>query len=169
MMRTALITILGCVLMAAPAAGQWWCYEGDRILAEVEGSTITVHHLAAFYNCCPDRFDYTVGLQGTVIDVTEDEVLTVPCTCLCCYNLMTEIEDVPPGEYTLNFHWYDYEHHQWETWPVLVIVPDVGQGGDPTIGSVLASDCLENAALPDPGVEPQTRSSTWGAIKATFE
>jgi hypothetical protein len=37
------------------------------------------------------------------------EVLTMPCDCQCCYEVEATVVDLAPGEYTVEFCWYDYE------------------------------------------------------------
>jgi hypothetical protein len=167
-MRTAL-TLLCLVAFAGSSSAQMnWCENADSFYAEVEGSTITVHHLAALYNCCPDDFDYEVVQQGDVIEIEEAEILTMPCLCLCCFNLSVEIEDVVPGTYDLDLRWYDYESHDWRHWLHEVTVPDVGQTGTLAVVQVTATDCLESSALPDPLEEPEPDASTWGRIRAVY-
>jgi hypothetical protein len=169
-MRSAWLLLCLCV-SAAPATGQFlWCWDADHIQTRVGGSTVTVDHQGAVYNCCPDDFDFTVAQHGNVIDVVETEILSIPCFCLCCYNLSVNIDNVAAGDYTLNFYWYDYEGSRWRVWSLLVIVPDVGQAGAPAVALVTASDCLEASAVPDSGTPPasEPEDSTWGAIKSVF-
>lgn len=159
------------VLAALPstAHGQYlWCENADQIYADVVDSTITVHHVAAVYNCCPDGFDYAVTLLGNRIDVTETEILSNPCLCLCCYNLSAEIEPVAPGAYTLAFHWSDYETGGWQVREIPVVVPGGQPGSTPAITGVTVSDCLDRTGAGDPGQAPAPRGSTWGAIKIVY-
>jgi hypothetical protein len=155
--------VFACLVCALPAFA-WPGCEVDRIHAEVSGSPVTIFHDATAYNCCVDGFDYTVDVQGTEILVSEFEVVTLPCVCLCCYDLSVEIEDLAPGEYSLSFTWYDYDTIQWEMWSDLIVVPDVGQGGAATVASSTNSGCLDPNAGPEPGVE----CSAWGKVKAAY-
>lgn len=158
---------LGAVLacsICAPAAFAWPGCEEDLLHAEVSGSSVTVFHDDAAYNCCPDGFDYSVDVQGTEVYVVETEILTEPCLCLCCYDLSVEIENLAPGEYSLHFTWYDYDTVRWETWSDTVLIPDVGQGGAAYIGESTNSGCIDANAGPEPGVQ----CSAWGKVKAVY-
>ena len=44
-----------------------------------------------------------------VLWLTEEEILTTPCLCLCCYNVESTIVDLLPGNYVIDYCWYDYE------------------------------------------------------------
>ena len=41
--------------------------------------------------------------------LTEEEILTMPCYCICCYNVEATVVDLIPGPYTVEYCWYDYE------------------------------------------------------------
>ncbi len=167
-MKTALVMLALAVLASVAQAQYPWCEDMDQIYATVEDSTITVHHYFAAYNCCPDGFSYAVTRQGMRLNVSETEILTLPCPCLCCFNLTAEIAPVAPGAYTLAFHWYDYETGQWQVRELPVIVPGGTPGGVPAIVAVTASDCIEQAAVGDPPSQSEVEASTWGAIKSTY-
>ncbi|UCF33977.1 MAG: hypothetical protein JSV78_01465, partial [Phycisphaerales bacterium] len=63
----------------------------------------------ATYNCCPDEIVISLSIQGTTLILTEEEVLTVGCDCICCYDVEATIVDLTPGNYTVQFCWFDYE------------------------------------------------------------
>jgi len=148
---------------ASEAQPGYWCQDLDDVYAEVEGSTVTVHHDAAQYNCCPDEFVHTVSDQGEVIVVEEFEILTTPCLCLCCYDLSAIVEPVSPGHHVILFRWYDYETGQWQEWPLDVTVPDVGQGGEAQLAATGNSGCYD-----DPTAVPESPGEGWGRIKALY-
>jgi len=159
--------ILAIAALPSAAGAQYpWCEHADQIYATVADSTITVHHIAAAYNCCPDGFEYAVSQQGAQLDVTETEILSTPCLCVCCYDLAVEIEHMAPGAYTLAFRWYDYETGQWQVRELPVIVPGGSPGGAPAIAAVTVSDCIEQTAVGDPPPIHSVEASTWGAIKS---
>ncbi|UCC32531.1 MAG: hypothetical protein JSU86_09655 [Phycisphaerales bacterium] len=85
------------------------CLEPDGIELSAEPGTLHVLHNNATYNCCPDDIVVLLSMEGNVIRLTEEEVLTLPCACLCCYNVEATVVDLPPGEYTVELCWYDYE------------------------------------------------------------
>lgn len=111
MRRTAcvpLVMLAACSLAAAgPALAQADCEDAFR--TEVVGDAITIHHLGATYNCCPEPFAYEVSQEGDRIVVQENEILENPCYCLCCYDLEATVSGardsgclgisaVPPGD-----------------------------------------------------------------------
>ncbi|UCC32623.1 MAG: hypothetical protein JSU86_10135 [Phycisphaerales bacterium] len=44
---------------------------------------------------------------GAVLRLTEEEILTVPCHCTCCYNVEATVVDLAWGTYTIEFCWQD--------------------------------------------------------------
>jgi hypothetical protein len=85
------------------------CSEDDEILLTVEGNTLYLLHRNATYNCCPDEIAISLMVQGTTLMLTEEEVLTIPCDCNCCYDVEATIVDLAPDSYTVQFCWFDYE------------------------------------------------------------
>lgn len=157
-MRTALLLVVFGVICASPASGTLdWCYDvRDSVYVEVEHGTITIHHDAALYNCAPDSIAYTWTQEGDTFRVVETEY-NPSAYCLCCYELTTSMEDVPPGDYVIDFTWEDYvtgtEHRI-----LCVTVPDEGQSGGPHGGGHTCSDCLdEPSGSVGPGAPGQGR------------
>ena len=149
----ALVTVTGAVWAQVECT--------DEFMVEVQDSQLTITHKGALYNCCPE-FDYEITLEGDRITVREIETHQ-GCFCVCCTDLTIEIEDVPAGEYVLEFHWFDYETSDWLVWFDSVILPDIGQGAvDPYVSQHQHSDCYASV----PGEEDA--SSTWGAIKTLY-
>jgi len=147
-----------------------WCADGDTVYAEVIESTITVHHDAAVYNCCPEPFQYDVSLQDGVIEIREVEVLENPCFCICCFDLSVEIEDVAPGSHQVLFSWFDYETDQWREWYLEVHVPDVDQNEGMTVIAVSEPDCVELTGVNEEAQpeEPGFGVDSWGRIKIRY-
>ena len=81
-------------------------------------------HFNATYNCCPDDIKVTLLVEGNKLKLIEEEILTTPCDCLCCYNIKTEITGLMPGEYTLEVCWDDWETHGKLCKTVTVVVPN---------------------------------------------
>lgn len=163
------LLVLGLSTVLQPVGAQYWCWDADNIYAQVVGSTVTFYHDAALYNCCPDRFDFEIDIAGGELIVEEYEILSSPCYCICCYNVALEIEDVPPGDYTGVYHWYDYEIEEWRVWLLEILVPDVGQSGEPQISWVSTPECLESSSVPEQepsGEDPD--SGTWGRLKTIY-
>jgi len=149
-MKSALVLVaLGWGFLAPVFAASDWCYDvGDYIYAVVESGTITIHHDAAFYNCGPDSIAYSWAQEGNTFNVVETE-WNPQAMCFCCYNLTTAMQQVPPGQYVIDFFWQDYttgpEHRI-----LYVLVPDEGQPGDPHGGGHTCSPCLEESDSVDP-------------------
>jgi hypothetical protein len=157
-------------LSVAPAAAQdLWCENADDIHAAAQDSTITVYHDAAVYNCCPAPFTYEMWQEGSLIHVREIEILIDPCYCVCCFDLRVAIEHAAPGNYVIDFSWFDYEGAAWRNRLVEVHVPDAGQQERPALGPSSSSGCLEAQAVPEPEWPPHLGpQSTWGRIKGLF-
>lgn len=172
-MRTlvSLSLFLALIVCATSVNAQYlWCEGMDYVYAEVEGSTITVHHKNTIYNCCPEAIDFQVNQQGYVIDISEHEILGDDiCLCNCCFDVFVEIEDVAPGDYEIFFSWWDYETQMWQEWTVYVTVPDVGQAGDLIVTDMFSSPCLQEptSSSPDPA-DPTVQHAAWGAVKSLY-
>jgi hypothetical protein len=158
------IAMLAALLLAAPAVAQYlWCDDADVVRVDVDGATVTVIHEAAVYNCCPDPFQYDVSWEGDRLLVTEHEVLTYPCYCICCFDLFATVENAPPGEWVLVFTWWNYESNGWMQVEVPFTVEDVGQGGPALMGPTDDSGCLNSSDVDD---VPTT--TAWGQVKTIY-
>ena len=160
-MRTLILLVSLCVLISFAAEAQYWCWDADEIIADVEGDQVTIHHLADFINCCPDPITYDIAVGDATIMVEEQS--TAGCYCLCCFNLSVTLEDVPAGPWNILYRWFDIETDDWVERVLQIEVPDVGQGYQPAVALQEADGCLESAAAP----EPETKS-TWGTIKSVY-
>ncbi len=76
----------------------------DEIVADVAGNVIHLTHYNAFYNCCPDDIPVTMAVEGNLLRLQETES-NVGCRCMCCYTVESEIADLEPGEYTIEYCW----------------------------------------------------------------
>ena len=70
-----------------------YVYDGQSILQ--------LKHINAVFNCCPDSVGGEVQIDERVIAINEMEVLTMPCDCICPFDVDYEIVDLPPGLYTI--------------------------------------------------------------------
>ncbi|MBU1949660.1 MAG: hypothetical protein KJ927_13190 [Candidatus Eisenbacteria bacterium] len=95
-MRTLLLILALCVVssVAAGAHDEFWCWDADEILAEIDGGRVTIQHLSDLINCCPDPITYDVSVGDATIMVEEHSLSM--CYCLCCFNLSVTLEEVPP-------------------------------------------------------------------------
>jgi len=99
-------------LFAFEFAGEGDPYPGcgkDIVEVTVEAGTLRVVHRNATYNCCPDDIRVSLSTQGNRLTLTEEEILTMPCHCLCCYDVQTEVAGLTPGPWLVEYCWYDYE------------------------------------------------------------
>ncbi len=92
----------GCL----PGPPDSWCFP-DEFEFTVEPSTLHVLHYDAEYNCCRDEIVVYVEVGADWIGLVEDEILTVPCWCMCCFNVESTVADLVPGTYTVEYCWYD--------------------------------------------------------------
>jgi hypothetical protein len=66
-----------------------------------EGS-LSLRHVNAGFNCCLDDVLAEITLMGNLITI--DEIEEPPggwCDCICLYDVDYQINDLPPGEYTI--------------------------------------------------------------------
>jgi hypothetical protein len=140
-MRNLGALMLLALLFVHPAAGSSdWCYMvGDNLYASADEGTITIHHDAAFYNCCPDSITYAWSQDGFRFTVVETEVMP-QCLCYCCFDLTTARSNVPPGSYEIDFRWEKLGRPMQRT--LYVYVPDAGQSGESGPGPRTMSNCI---------------------------
>ena len=109
----------------------------------VTGLVTAVHH-NVIYNCCIDDISIEMVIVGTTIQLWETEELTMPCDCLCPYDVTAEIADLPEGAYTIEFY----------TWGSLVGQAEavVGDVQGPELLDYSNSGCLGDVyrAPPEP-------------------
>ena len=78
----------------------------------MEGSTVDIVHRNATYWCSHQEgggIVVSLTVEGTLLQLIEEEVLPEPTDCLCCYDVESTIVDLAPGEYTIEYCWDDYE------------------------------------------------------------
>jgi len=62
--------------------------------------TLSLTHLNAGFNCCPDYLTAVFSIVDNTITITEGENLNSGgCDCLCLFDLQFQIDNLPPGEY----------------------------------------------------------------------
>ena len=167
------IVILAILLMpvATLAQGYYWCSNADEVWAEVQGTSVVFHHDAALYNCCPNPFEYQVTWENGQLVVIEDEILINGCWCQCCYDLEIRIDDLPAGDSTVVFRWYDEETNVWVDAEIDISIPNTDEpeslpGEKVQIGDYWQSACLASAApVPD---EPDPTAHTWDRLKSWY-
>jgi hypothetical protein len=166
-MRTRVLWLVSLAGIAAapPSVSAWPGCEEDRVRAVVRADSLIVHHDAATYNCCMDRTEYFVVQDASTIHIQETEIVTEPCTCLCCYSTSVQVADLAPGTYTLVFAWYDYDTGDWEQWSDDVTV--LGNGhGTPIVTAAADSGCLDPTGAPVPAADVEEES--WAGVKYRY-
>jgi hypothetical protein len=99
-----------------------WCGD-DAFEFQVGSGTLHSTHLHATYNCCPDDIAISVQLEGSVLHLREEEILTNPCFCLCCFDVEATIVNLEPGTYIVEYCWYDEETQQDQCYIDEVVIP----------------------------------------------
>ncbi|MBU8869704.1 MAG: T9SS type A sorting domain-containing protein [Gemmatimonadales bacterium] len=144
-MRVVIPFMICCLaLVSGPASGQYpWCSDMDSITAEVVGGDLILRHNLATYNCCPDSFTYNAQISGQTLTVTENEVLTTPCDCMCCFNLGTTITGLEPGVWSIVYRWLDDGTWDWREWYLTVTIGEMDKAGIVLAGRMEATGCLD--------------------------
>ena len=65
---------------------------------------LTVTHVNGVFNCCLERIDVTMELDGFVLDLYEVEFTPDPCFCECPFDVTTRIAGLGSGAYTVNVY-----------------------------------------------------------------
>lgn len=66
--------------------------------------TLSLTHVNAAFNCCPDYLTAVFSFVGNTITITEGENLNSGgCDCICLFDLQFQIDNLPPGEYHIIF------------------------------------------------------------------
>jgi hypothetical protein len=162
---TSIAAVAAVLVLSSHGPARADLFAPDAFEVSVQADTVTVRHLRAEYNCCMVEAQYDVEVGLPVIEIVETEYTPVPCDCHCLFDLSVTITDVPPGEYELRFHWYDYGDWVWESAALPVLVPEVGQSEPPSVVAVEQSDCYFVATpVEDEGVA----ETTWTAVKGVY-
>lgn len=95
----------------------------DEVEFTVVGGELHTRHLNAAYNCCPDEIAVSLFVQGDYLLLTEEEILTNPCYCICCYDVDSTVAGLTPGTYTVEYCWYDFDTSATECVIEEVVIP----------------------------------------------
>jgi hypothetical protein len=74
-------------------------WPGGTVRFAVSYDTLFVYHDSAYHNCCP-MFSFTVETDGNEVDFIEADTTTMPCDCMCYFNLDCSVTGLEPGTYT---------------------------------------------------------------------
>jgi hypothetical protein len=78
--------------------------EEDCIEYNYDGtSTLLIRHINAGFNCCPLEIYSNISIAGDEIMIQEYETFDTagPCACLCLFEVYYQIDNLPPGQYTI--------------------------------------------------------------------
>ncbi len=75
-------------------------------------NTLNLRHQNAMFNCCPDSLYADIDLTDNIIFITEYESLSMPCDCVCDFDLDFIISNLVPGEYVLKVITPYYKHYE---------------------------------------------------------
>ena len=95
----------------------------DEIILTIDDGVLHARHNNVTYNCCLDDIVISMALEDHYLLLTEEEILTNPCYCICCYDVAATVTDLPPGAYTVEFTWFDYETDQFESHVEDIVIP----------------------------------------------
>ncbi len=73
----------------------------DKLLATVDGGSVSFIHSGAVFNCCMDSLELEMYSWGGILRVLELPYCDQPCDCTCEYEVHGEIAELDPGFYTL--------------------------------------------------------------------
>ena len=77
----------------------------------VRGLYITVIHKNAIFNCCLDEIMVEFEQEHRVLKLFESEVVTMPCWCICPFEVKSIIQVSFPGRYIIEI--WSYDHLIW--------------------------------------------------------
>jgi len=155
--------VIGCLLLGFSfTASAQWC-DPDVVTAWATGSTITVSHENAEFNCCMG-IQFLLIPNDYMLDLYEVE-FGMPCFCTCCFDLITTIVDVAPGTYLVRVFDAVTEEMYGQVW-VTVEGADGARAG---LGDTEQSPCGGwPSAVPDEQEGEEEELVSWGSIKALY-
>lgn len=63
---------------------------------------LSLKHINAGFNCCPNGIFANINITGNKIIINEKENSS-DCRCLCLYDVEIEVNNIIPGNYTIAF------------------------------------------------------------------
>ena len=89
-----------------------YSYDGDSILS--------LQHLNASFNCCPEKFSVAIEVKGDSLIIYEDE-LKHGCKCNCVFDLDISVHNLPADKYHVRI----VEPYVNYAWPRLIFDLDL--------------------------------------------
>ncbi len=81
-------------------------YQSNKtyVLYSDEGKTLSLKHINAAFNCCPESITASATIaNGTILIEEKEDTSRRACNCLCLYDLDMKIENVEAGQYVMKF------------------------------------------------------------------
>lgn len=75
--------------------------DDDCIDYSWSNNMLTIQHINAGFNCCPEKISITTEVHGDTLIIRESELLTNPCDCNCLYDLNYQLNNILPGKYII--------------------------------------------------------------------
>jgi hypothetical protein len=100
----SLLDYFGCKPVRTGSSPDSITSDQDCLEYQYDGEgTFLLNHINAGFNCCPSNLTADITIQDNVISITEYEHFdtTGPCYCLCLFDVNYQIDNLPPGEYTI--------------------------------------------------------------------
>jgi hypothetical protein len=70
----------------------------------VDGLRVYVDHKNAMFNCCLDAIVVSFTRDGGLLMLREEEKVTMPCDCICPFEVSATIDVPSTGTYTLEIY-----------------------------------------------------------------
>ena len=87
-----------CVLPGSPLGLDL----GDAdVEIEVNGLEVVVEHNNAMLNCCLDSILVSFEQQDRLLKLLEREAVTMPCDCICPFEVVAKLDVSTPGDYLI--------------------------------------------------------------------
>lgn len=73
--------------------------EEPKVEIITDGLLVMINHKNAMFNCCLDTILVDLAQEENLLILTEAEIATHPCHCICPYEVSASLEVSLPGQY----------------------------------------------------------------------
>lgn len=124
-----------------------------------ETKTLGAAHYNAVFNCCIQTIDVELKTEEFVLSLYEKEIAETPCNCICPYNVVSTIDGLADGEYTVKF--YANGNYRGEA--------KASVGSNETSAKTTFSGCLNGteALVEEEPAETLSAKSAGGSVEVT--
>ncbi|MEW5993968.1 MAG: dockerin type I repeat-containing protein [Candidatus Zixiibacteriota bacterium] len=100
--QTAAVASGPCKTFSRAASSDTIPSDLDCLFFEYDGQDVmSVTHINAGFNCCPDGLAALITIEGGIITIEEKEFISVGCDCLCLFDLDYDVSGLVQGQYTV--------------------------------------------------------------------